>query len=89
MKSKIVLVGIGGYGGQYVMALTNWKGDRDWEVVGIVDPMAEKAQRRTAGRSGRDCVADPVSLRADLRRIGPWHERVVRETDLRRHPAGV
>jgi predicted dehydrogenase len=47
MKSKIVLVGIGGYGGQYVMALTNWKGDRDWEVVGIVDPMAEKAQRRT------------------------------------------
>ena len=46
MKSKIVLVGIGGYGGQYVMALTNWKGDRNWEVVGIVDPMAEKAQRR-------------------------------------------
>lgn len=47
MKSKIVLVGIGGYGGQYVMALTNWKGERDWEVVGIVDPLADKAQRRT------------------------------------------
>ena len=41
MKSKIVLVGIGGYGGQYVMALTNWKGERNWEVVGIVDPLAD------------------------------------------------
>ena len=44
MKSKIVLVGVGGYGGQYVMALTNWKGDRNWEVVGIVDPKGSAPQ---------------------------------------------
>ena len=56
MKAKVVLVGIGGYGGQYVRALTNWKGERNWEVVGIVDPMADKAPRYEEAKSLCDHV---------------------------------
>ncbi|NLG14302.1 MAG: Gfo/Idh/MocA family oxidoreductase [Lentisphaerae bacterium] len=45
MKVRIVLVGIGGYGGQYADALMKWEGERPWEIVGVVDPLAEKAPK--------------------------------------------
>ena len=42
---SIVLVGIGGYANSYVSALLNQRGERDWCLVGVVDPLAEKAPR--------------------------------------------
>lgn len=42
---SIVLVGIGGYANSYVNALLNQRGESDWCLVGVVDPLAEKAPR--------------------------------------------
>lgn len=42
---KIVLVGIGGYGGTYAHAVLSRPNPESWKVVGVVDPMAEKAAK--------------------------------------------
>lgn len=42
---RLVLVGIGGYAGSYIAALLNQQGERDWVLVGAVDPLAERAPR--------------------------------------------
>ena len=42
---SIVLVGIGGYANSYISALLGQRGKRDWCLVGVVDPLAEKAPR--------------------------------------------
>lgn len=43
--TTIVLVGIGGYASGYVNALLTQPADCNWKLVGVVDPLAEKAPK--------------------------------------------
>lgn len=43
MQTSLVLVGIGGYGGQYVNTLLKETGEHSWRIAGIVDPVADRA----------------------------------------------